>query len=62
MAITNDIELKRAKADLNRLNNAVAMFSYEDFQSDIVAESALETWKQEIHRIENEIQKYAQAK
>lgn len=61
MAITNDQELKKAKSDINRLKNAIDMFSYADFESEIVAESALEVWKKELHRLENEIQKYAQA-
>ena len=62
MAILNDDELKYVKKNINRLKNAIELFSYTDFQSDILAESALEGWKKELAKLENEVSQYKAGK
>lgn len=62
MAIKDDGELKNVKRRIAQLKNAIIMFDYADFPSDIVAEKKKKDWEAELEKLENQVEEYSHAR
>lgn len=58
MVITNDQELKAIKKRISQLTNALNMFDYADFPSDIIAEGKKVAWEKELEKLEKQVEEY----